>query len=314
MGGEPLGAADEDIFRYPGVRPPARTFPIDAGGVQLQGYEWGDPGAPPLLMAHGGFDFARTLDVFAPIIADAGWRVVSWDHRGHGDSQHTALYSFDADERDLLAVADACIPEPCPVVGHSKGGALFTHVILAMPHRFTRFVAIDGLPWHRSVPDVADRLRTTMISEEISGWLDHRRRAATLARKPGTAQDLAQRRGRMNPRLSREWLQYLVGVGARRDPDGWRWKIDPALRMGGFGPWRWQWMVDRMPGFPIPLLGLLGTEFEEMGWGVDPDDLRRCLPRQARLEVLKGVGHFIHIERPRETAQLVLDFLREDAP
>ena len=51
----------------------------------------------------------------------------------------------------------------------------------------------------------------------------------------------------MNPRLSQEWLEYLVTVGGRRDEDGWRWKIDPSIRMGGFGPWRPEWSMHRLP-------------------------------------------------------------------
>ena len=39
----------------------------------------------------------------------------------------------------------------------------------------------------------------------------------------------------MNPRLDRAWLEYLVTVGGRHDADGWRWKIDPFLHLGGFG-------------------------------------------------------------------------------
>jgi pimeloyl-ACP methyl ester carboxylesterase len=34
------------------------------------------------------------------------------------------------------------------------------------------------------------------------------------------------------------------------------------------------------------------------------------LPETARAVVMPETGHFIHIERPHETAQLVLDFLR----
>ena len=272
-------------------------------------YEWGAHDASPLLVAHGGFDFARTLDVFAPLLADAGWRVISWDHRGHGNSDHAELYSWDADSRDLVVVKEAMVSGPCPAIGHSKGGALCVQVEQALPYMFSCVVAIDGLPSRRPPPDVAEHERTRMLEAEISSWLDHRRRTAGSIRKPGTREELARRRARMNPRLSHEWLYYLTGVGAREDADGWRWKIDPALRMGGFGPWRGQWGVDRLPGFPVPLFGLLGTEHEDMGWGVEPDELRPSLPRSARLDVVEGAGHFIHIERPAETAGRILEFL-----
>ena len=295
---------------YPGARAPDRRRTVDAFGVRLAVYEWGDEKAPPLLMVHGGFDFARTLDVFAPLIADAGYRVVSWDHRGHGDSEHAELYSWLADERDMLAVLDSTTRAPVPAVGHSKGGSMLVHFVPSNPHRFSHFVAIDGMPFRRAQPDVAERERTMMTRQDVDGWLEHRRKAHTLVRKPGTLEELAERRARMNPRLSKEWLRYLVTVGARQDDDGWRWKIDPSLRMGGFGPWRSRWVTERLPGFPVPMLALFGTESEPMGWGVTPDDLRPYMPPRARLEVFENTGHFIHVERPRETAELVLDFLR----
>src|SRR5436190_8186981 len=126
---------------------------------------------------------------------------------------------------------------------------MLVHTIDAMPHRISHFVAIDGLPHRRPPPDVAERERTLMLHEDITSWLDHRRQAGELTRKPGTLDELASRRARMNPRLSQAWLRYLAAHGARRDDDGWRWKIDPSLRMGGFGPWRSRWTLDRMPGF-----------------------------------------------------------------
>ena len=301
--------SEDDFSEYPGAQAPDRRRTVDAHGVQLAVYEWGDEDDPPLMLVHGGFDFARTFDVFAPMLAEAGYRVVSWDHRGHGDSQHAELYSWVADERDLLAVVDSVTDQPVPVVGHSKGGVLLVHTIEAMPHRFSRFVAIDGLPFRRPPPDVAERERVLSMHDEVVNWLDHRQRAAALKRKPGTLDQLAVRRARMNPRLSLDWLRYLVHQGARRDGDGWRWKIDPSLRMGGFGPWRSRWLTDRLPGFPIPMLAILGTESEPMSWGVRREDLAPYLPTHARLEVMRDAGHFIHIEHPRETASLVLDFL-----
>lgn len=295
---------------YPLARPPDRQRSVDAGGIALAVYEWGAIDAPPLILVHGAFDFARTFDVFAPLLADAGYRVVSYDQRGHGNSEHPALYSWVADERDMLAVVDSTTRAPCIAVGHSKGGSLLVHTIQALPHRFTHFVSIDGLPFRSPHPDSAMHERKSMTADIITDWLDHRRTAGERVRKPGTLEDLARRRALMNPRLSHDWLCYLVTKGARHDADGWRWKIDPVLRPGGFGPFRSRWMTDRLPGFPIPMLALFGTVREPMGWDAKPDKLAPYFAATTRVEVMPDTGHFIHIERPQETAALILDFLR----
>lgn len=118
-----------------------------------------------------------------------------------------------------------------------------------------------------------------MMSEAALGWLDHRASLEGKQRRPGTIEGLAQRRARMNIRMSSEWLQYLVTVGARQDADGWRWKIDPTLRMGGLGPWRPEWSMARLPALGVPFLGVLGLELEEMGWRRVPGTSRpTCRP------------------------------------
>jgi len=302
---------DDAVFHaYPGARAPDRQGQVDVFGVKIATYEWGAAHAPPVLLVHGALDFARTFDVFAPLIADAGYRVVSYDHRGHGDSSPAALYGWVADERDLLCVADSVSRQPMPVIGHSKGGSLLIHAIEALPHRFTRFACIDGMPFRSPHPDTAMHERRYMTPEVISKWLDNRHVSADSERKPGDLQALAARRARLNPRLSHEWLCYLVSKGAYEQDDGWRWKLDPAIRPGGFGVMRSRWMTDRLPGFPVPLLALFSTIDEPMGWDCKLEDLIDYLPASAQAIAMADTGHFIHIERPRQTADLILDFLR----
>ncbi len=294
---------------FPGAHAPDRSYRIDAWGLGIAVYEWGDVDAPPLFLVHGGFDFARTFSVFAPLLAAGGWRVVSWDQRGHGESDHSALYSWDADVRDMAAVFDAVTDRPAPVVGHSKGGGLALHLANAQPFRFTRLVNLDGMPSRFPMPDVADHDRTRMLATEVSGWLDYRRATATRARRPGTLEELAKRRGLMNPRLTHDWLCHLVSVGARQEADGWRWTLDPSLRFGGFGPWRPDWTMRYLAGLTIPVLGFLATVAEPLGWGTRLVDVEPFLPRTGRIEVLDGVGHFVHIEQPAVIAEAVLEFL-----
>jgi pimeloyl-ACP methyl ester carboxylesterase len=306
--GEPVPAG-VDAHHHPGARRPDRHRWIDSHGLRLSVWEWGDPEAPPVLFAHGGFDFAGTYDALAPLVADGGWRVVAWDQRGHGDSDHATLYSWEADLRDAAAVLATVADGAVPVLGHSKGGALSLQLADACPHRVSHVVNLDGLPSARSWPDVSEHHRTRLRAEELAAWLDHRGTAGDAARRPGTIDELAARRGRMNPRLDPSWLRYVVPIGAGRAEDGWRWKIDPSMRMGGFGPWRPEWSMWRLPSLGMPVLCVLGLELELMGWGTLPEDVTSHLPPQGRYVGLDGVGHFMHVEQPALVAELVLDFL-----
>jgi pimeloyl-ACP methyl ester carboxylesterase len=301
--------ADELLPTYPGAEAPARTHRVDLDGLGIAVHEWGSERDDPLFLVHGGFDFARTYSEFAPRLARAGWRVIAWDQRGHGDSDHAALYGWDADIRDALSVMERFTSKPSPVIGHSKGGALMIQLADAEPFRFSHLVNLDGLPSKRPMADLAEHERTRMMASDITGWLDHRRTTAESVRRAGSLEELALRRSAMNPRLPIEWLRYLVTVGARLDADGWRWKLDPSMRFGGFGPWRPEWTASRMPGLGMPFLGVMGDEQEPMGWGTLPAQVVPTLPNGGRLEVLEHTGHFVHIEQPDAVASLVLGFL-----
>jgi pimeloyl-ACP methyl ester carboxylesterase len=295
--------------QYPGAEAPARDYDLLVGGVRIAVHEWGDERDPALFLVHGGFDFARTYDEFGPRLARAGWRVVAWDQRGHGDSEHAALYGWDADIRDAIGVMSHVTSRAAPVIGHSKGGALMTQLADAQPFRFSHFVNMDGLPSKRPMSDLSEHDRSRMMASDIAGWLDHRRSTASASRKPGTLEELAQRRAKMNPRLPLDWLRHLVTAGAREDSDGWRWKLDPSMRFGGFGPWRPEWTATRLPGLGMPFLGLLAGQQEPMGWGTLPHQIQSMVPVGGRLEVMHDLGHFVHIEQPELVAGMILEFL-----
>ncbi|HMQ28476.1 MAG TPA: alpha/beta fold hydrolase, partial [Acidimicrobiales bacterium] len=228
----------EPVRSYPGATRPDRSWWVSSGGLPIAAYAWGDPGAPIIAAAHGGFDFAGTFDAFAPRLVAGGYQVVSWDARGHGNSARAVLYSWSADLRDAVAVLDSVSPDaPVVLLGHSKGGGIILDLAHAVPHRASHVINLDGLPSKNNWPDLADHERTKMLRGELEGWLDHRRAAVDKSRRPGTLEELASRRARMNPRLDPSWLEYLVSIGAIESSDGWRWKIDPTLRLGGFGPW-----------------------------------------------------------------------------
>ena len=104
-----------------------------------------------------------------------------------------------------------------------------------------------------------------------------------------------------------EELRLMVDV--IEQDDGWRWKIDASMRMGGFGPWRPEWSMQLLPSLGMPVLCVLGLDLEVMGWGTLPEDVVANLPARGRFEALEGVGHFVHVEQPQVVADLVLELI-----
>lgn len=318
--GAPSAPQVADWGHYPGAVPPERVRTVDADGAQIAVIEWGAEDDPILLLAHGGADFARTFDVFAPLLAVGGYRVVSWDHRSHGESEHTALQSWDADRRDAWRVLESSIRHEDEVVfavGHSKGGGLMTDLCAAHPERFHCLVNIDGVPSRRARMRQSEATLEEKVERRrraIDRYLDFRALLHEAERRPGTPEDLADRRAKHNPRLPIEWLRYLVTVGARESDDGWRWKLDPAIRWMGLGPWRPDWGMAALRSVTIPTLAVLGRVQEPMGWGTTAEQAAESLPPQAELEVFEDSGHFVHIEHPQRTADTVLTFLRRHDP
>ncbi len=296
---------------YSGAVPPQRQRRVDSTGIGIAVHEWGDESAPPLLLTHGGSEFARSFDAFAPLLAAGGWRVVAWDQRGHGDSQHAPLSSWDADLRDALAVVDSLGRAPLPVVGHSKGGTLMTMFADACPHRVSHVVNLDGFPSQHALEQRFGADAATLRLRQLPSWLDHRR-TPDIQRRPGSIDELIERRGRVNPRLTHAWLRYLVSVGAEPIGDGlWRWKLDPSHRGSALVPLRPEWGMLGLSGLGMPYLAVLGLVAEEvMSTGTTAAELAPYLPAGAAVAELPDSGHFVHIEQPQRVADLILRFLR----
>jgi 3-oxoadipate enol-lactonase len=104
-----------------------------------------DGSGPALLLVHGfggaKEDFADHVDALA-----ARHRVVTFDHRGHGESDDppdASDYSLDRMATDVLGVAGALGVDGFRLLGHSMGGMVARRVVLARPARIEALVLMD---------------------------------------------------------------------------------------------------------------------------------------------------------------------------
>ena len=117
--------------------------------MKLHVHEWGDAGAPPLVMLHGvtshGGRFRRLAEVLA-----RGYRVLALDLRGHGRSEYEPPWSVETHVDDVLQTVGR---ERATWVGHSFGGRVVAALAAREPGLVGRAVLLD--PAIQILPHVA---------------------------------------------------------------------------------------------------------------------------------------------------------------
>jgi pimeloyl-ACP methyl ester carboxylesterase len=123
---------------------------VDRGGATIHYDVRGD--GPVVLLTHG---FSSSGDAFAgnaPAVVDAGFRLVTWDLRGHGATEagtDPRAYTVPLALGDMAALLDAVGADDAVVGGHSLGGYLSLAFRIAHAERVGALVLIDTGPGYR---------------------------------------------------------------------------------------------------------------------------------------------------------------------
>ncbi len=124
---------------FPAGHPEYRTsFPRLRSGLAIRAVERGEPTSSPILLVPGWGCSVYVYRHTMPALADAGYRVVAVDLKGHGlsDKPLTAgEYTIDSLVEHLREILDALeLDRPC-LVGHSMAGSLLYHFAARYPER-----------------------------------------------------------------------------------------------------------------------------------------------------------------------------------
>ena len=106
----------------------------------------GDPAAPLVVCTHGVSLDHRAVAPQVPALVAAGYRVLTWDVRGHGRSQPAgAGVTLVRVAEDLLALLDAVEVDRAVLVGQSFGGLVSQEAFARAPSRVAALVML-GTP------------------------------------------------------------------------------------------------------------------------------------------------------------------------
>ena len=172
-----------------------------------------------MLLMHGGGQTRHAWGSTAETLARKGWRAVSLDLRGHGDSEWALNgdYSFTAYAADCLAVIDR-LGAPPVLIGASLGGVMVMLAEGASDRVVSSGLVIVDIT-HRSNPDGIRRIRDFMASG-LHGFATLEDAAATIAAYTPNRKKRVNQAG-------------LMKVLRQRRDGRWYWHWDPRFLAEG---------------------------------------------------------------------------------
>jgi pimeloyl-ACP methyl ester carboxylesterase len=135
---------------------------VNVDGARVHYQEFGDAARPPIVLIHGYTASVYVWKTAAPLLAEAGFRVIAVDLLGFGYSEKPSWfdYSIQAQARMVARFMDRLGIGRATVVGSSYGGAVAATLTLDYPERVEKLVLVDAV--------INDDLRSHPILKLVS--------------------------------------------------------------------------------------------------------------------------------------------------
>jgi pimeloyl-ACP methyl ester carboxylesterase len=276
--------------------------------LRLHYVDWGNEGAPPLLLIHGGRDHCRNWDWVAEALRDR-YHVIAPDLRGHGDSQWMVggTYEFNDYVYDIAQLIHQKKLAPLTIVAHSLGGSIALRYTALYPETVKKVVAIEGMG---PSPQMIEERLARSVDARLRDWIGELREvSARLPRRYPSIEDAWKRMQSENPHLSPERARHLTIHGVNQNEDGtYSWKFDNYVRVFSTGAFDPVAVAQLWARITCPALLVRGTE----SWASDPEaDGRARHFQNARVANVEGAGHWVHHDKLEVFLKLVDDFLAD---
>ncbi len=288
------------------IRPQSRllltqTVRLKKEGINVRYAELGNPSNPTVLLLHGVPENLQAWYAFAPLLADR-YHLLALDWPGFGGSDPLAspadytsrrfadvivdfMDSLQIEQANLVATDIALLPSL--LVG------------LEYPNRVSRIAVMDGIPFPR--PQYSSwelksfAKKGSIIGKALVRWFP--RVTAQISYLKGFY------RGHSIPA---EVLKEFANDGSSKSNQEAFLSYFQNFRTGQ------EYFEPRADELQVPVLVVWGKydRFISNKLGVEIADR---LPN-ARLEIIDKSGHYVHMDTPRQLAQVVTDFLGEKAP
>ncbi|WP_052519390.1 alpha/beta fold hydrolase [Archangium violaceum] len=263
---------------------------VQRSGCIIRYWTSGPADGPVVAFTHGASLDHRSFDPQVETLANAGYRVLTWDMRGHGQSRPLGgPFTVEELAKDLLAIADDAGAHELVVVGHSMGGYVVQEFAHRSPDR-VRAVAVIGCTDLSKKPSAGWRLMYTVLPFSLKRMsLDafHRRTLADLS----VSEDVRSYAAEAMSVISKEdFIEIILG----------------GVRCLWFDSGLGRDYVIRKPFL------LTHGALDRANRGVFTKQAPAWAAKEpnCRYKVIPAAGHTAHMDNPDAFNALLLDFLR----
>jgi pimeloyl-ACP methyl ester carboxylesterase len=278
-----------------GKVPSSRSYDhfVEIKGINYHYTEYPGPGLPILLL-HGFASSTYTWEKVAPLLQAKSYHVWALDMKGFGwsDKPKKSVYAPQELMEEVNEWMNVMGLQEVVLVGNSLGGAIAWNMALDHPDKVSKLVLIDAAGFIHEMPlpvRLAGLPGAAAIAELFFGRWMIRDTLEQVYHDPSRITDLQV--DAYYDRMRTENALYAVtAVGQSLD------EISAKE------------YSRRIPEVQLETLIIWGREDS---W-IPVEDGRKfekALPN-ATLKIIPGCGHIPQEERPEETAQLILDFLK----
>lgn len=251
---------------------------------------------PTIILSHGVTLSVRTWVRQFDVLPDEGFRLVAFDHRGHGDSSlGSEGHSIDTLAWDMRSIVEGLDVRDAVLVGHSMGGIAVQVFVTRFPE-----IAHERV---RGIVLLSTMARTPLSSVRPLQWLaggvaDHVPDLASIMSFPNLGYLSARVGFGRDPSPSHvELTREMIVACAPETSHG------ATKSMIGFD------LSEEIVGIDLPTLVICGTA-DVITPPFEARRIAKLIPG-ARLELFPGGGHMLMLERADEINRLIAEFTRE---
>ena len=274
--------------------------------LRLHYVDWGNQGAPPLVLLHGGRDHCRNWDWVAAALRH-DWHVLAPDLRGHGDSQWSpdGNYAIAGFVYDLAQLVHQQELAPVTIVAHSLGGMIALRYAGIYPDLVRKLIAIEGLG---ASPKRLAEWSKRGIAERMQSWIGEQRAlSGRMPRRYASIEEAFKRMQEVNKHLSPEQARHLTQHGVNQNEDGtYSWKFDNYVRADPPYEMTTAEIEGLWQRIACPTLLVYGRESRASNPLMDG---RARHFREGRVVTLDNAGHWVHHDQLAAFLDLIGGFL-----